>query len=257
MLEVIQDPSFKKIKSIEHGFFTRNGGVSIGQYESLNCAYASLDDPDNVRENRRRAMSYFNKNLDALVTVKNTHSNKVVVVENPWLEQHKPEADGMVTSLPHIVLGTDTADCPAVLFADAQAKVIGLAHAGWKGARNGIVDETIKKMILLGAKPSQISAAISPCIAQDSYEISLEFYEDFLSENKANEIYFKCANRPNHFFFDLLGYVRNQLLRLGLNSVSTEVAFDTYTDKRFFSCRRTKHAGEGEFGGHFSCISIR
>lgn len=257
MLEIIQDSSFKKIKMIEHGFFTRYGGVSAGWYESLNCAYASQDNPDSVRENRRRAMAYFDRPLESLVTVKMVHGNHVVVVDEPWLEQNKPQADAMVTSLPQIVLGLDSADCPIVLFADDQAGVIGVAHAGWKGAKSGVVEETIKKMIFLGAKPHQIAATISPCIGQDSYEVGLEFYQQFLYDNLENKNHFKFSNKPNHFFFDLPGYIENRLLKLKLKSISSEAAIDTYSDKRFFSYRRATHKGEASFGGHLSCIYIK
>ena len=161
-LEIIHDSSFKKLRTIQHGFFTRSGGVSTGIYSSLNCAYPSNDDPENVRENRRRVMRYFGYSLESLVTVKNTHSNIAVIVDQPWHEQEKPEADGLVTSLPNIVLGSDSADCPIILFADTQSGVIGLAHAGWRGAKSGIIEKTIEQMILLGAKNQHIIAAMSP-----------------------------------------------------------------------------------------------
>jgi len=255
MLEVIQDPHLAKLASIQHGFFTRQGGISSGWYESLNCSYTTPDSPDNVRENRRRVMSHFGLSLDALVTVKNVHGNQAVIVDRLWSEQQKPQADAMVTNQRKIMLGTDSADCPIVLFADEKSHVIGLAHAGWRGAKNGIIESTIEKMISLGAKTQHMIASISPCIAQDSYEVSEEFHQQFLDEHDNNEIFFRPSIKENHFHFDLPSYVKNRLLKFNLKLISNEVAFDTYPDeKRFFSCRRSFHRGEDDFGGHFSCI---
>lgn len=258
MLEVIEDLTLKNLNGIKHGFFTRAGGVSTGIYSSLNCAFPSNDHPDNVRENRRRAMAHLRYSLESLITVRNIHSNKATIVEQPWNEDKKPEADAMVTKLSGIVLGSDSADCPIILFADDVTGIIGLAHAGWRGAKAGIIENTVEKMLLLGAKHHQISAAISPCIAQNSYEVSQEFQQQFLKENSSNSNYFISSNKENYFLFDLLGYVKNRLLRLNLNVVSSEVAFDTYSDeRRFFSCRRAAHRNEPWFGGHFSCIALK
>lgn len=254
MLEVLEDSILKKQRMVRHGFFTRLGGISTGIYASLNCAYASEDSPDNVQENRRRVTSYFGYPLDLLVTVKNTHSNKTVIIEKPWSENLKPIADAMVTNQPKIILGSDSADCPIILFADSHAKVIGLSHAGWRGAKSGIIESTVEKMISLGSNPSDIVAAISPCIGQNSYEVGDEFYQQFFDEDKNNQSYFKNAQKTKHFLFDLLGYVKGRLFKLNINLVSSEVAFDTYLDERFFSCRRSTKKGESSFGGHFSCI---
>jgi YfiH family protein len=256
-LEVIHDSTFESLDTIQHGFFTRLGGVSTGIYSSLNCAYPSNDNPDNVRENRRRAMSYFRCSLESLVTVKNMHSNSAIIVDQIWREQQKPEADAMVTTLPNIVLGSDSADCPIVLFVDEQAGVIGLAHAGWRGAKTGIIENTIERMISLGAKSQYISAAISPCIAQGSYEVSWDFQKQFLVDHQSNQAYFIPSTKESHYLFDLLGYVKNRLINLNLKYVSSEAAIDTYSDERFFSCRRAFHRNESWFGGHFSCISMK
>lgn len=254
MLEVLEDFSFKKLNNIQHGFFTRFGGASTGIYSSLNCAYPSNDNLENVQENRRLAMAYFGKPLESLISVRNIHSNKAVIIEQPWQEHQKPEADAMVTNMDKIILGSDSADCPIVLLADDKTGVIGLAHAGWRGAKNGIIKETIEKMVFLGAKACDISATISPCIAQSSYEINLDFYKEFLKEDESNHRYFNSSVKENHFLFDLLDYVKNRLIQCKIKSVSTEVSFDTYTDERFFSCRRATHKGEPWFGGHLSCI---
>lgn len=257
MLEVLQDSTLKNIELIDHGFFTRQGGVSTGWYESLNCAYASDDNPDNVRENRRRAMSHFNFSLESLVSVHNVHSNHAIIIEQPMLKHLRPHADAMVTKLSQIVLGSDSADCPIILFADSIAGVIGLAHAGWRGSKSGIIEATVEKMIFLGAKPEHIQAAISPCITKKSYEVSMEFYQEFLDENAQNKEFFTNSIKLNHFYFDLLSYVKSRLNALNLKSVSSEVSFDTYSDERFYSCRRATHRGETSFGGQLSCIYIK
>ncbi len=255
-LEALEEPLLQKLASVQHAFFTRHGGVSEGRYSSLNCAYASKDDPMRVRENRARVTSYLGCSLESLVTVKNTHSSKVIIVDQAWSEQAKPEADAMVTIQKGVMLGSDSADCPIVLFADAEAEVIGLAHAGWRGAKNGVLKSTVQQMISIGANPNNIVAAISPCIAQASYEVSDDFYQQFINDNTENRCHFKNADKLNHFMFDLPGYVKDCLVRLNLKSIGL-VGIDTYTDDRFFSCRRSYHQGEDDFGGHFSTIGLK
>jgi hypothetical protein len=258
VVEIIEDPTLKNISKVRHAFFTREGGVSQGCYTSLNCSYACGDNPEDVTENRRRATSYLGFPLESLVTVRNVHGNKCAVVEEPWSESQKPEADGVVTKLPGILLGSDSADCPIVLLVDEEAEVIGLAHAGWQSAKLGIVQKTVWHMVALGARYSHITAVIGPCITQDSYEVDLEFYKQFLNESLDNQHYFVPAksNKLDHFQFDLRDYVKNCLTRLGLKSVSL-IDQDTYSDERFFSCRRARHQGESDFGGHLSCIGLK
>ncbi len=256
MLEVIRAPSLEKISSIEHGFFTRQGGVSTGVYTSLNCSYACADDPQSVHENRRRIMAYFNRPLETLVCVQNVHGNEVVIVEAPWQEQSPPQGDAMVTKQKNITLGTDTADCPCVLFADEIHHIVGLCHAGWKGAKKGIIPATVEKMVQLGAKKKNITAVIGPCIAQDSYEVSIEFYQQFLHDSLENTAFFKPVLKPHHYLFNLRHYVKAQLIQLGLADISA-IELDTYLDERFFSYRRATHRQETDFGGHFASIYLK
>lgn len=258
MVEVIEDPSFKKLDTIGHGFFTSLGGVSEGIYASLNCAYSSLDNLLHVQENRRRVAESFGSPLKTLVTTRNMHGNHVVVVEKPWKDFEWPEADGMVTKTPNIILGSTSADCAIVLFADPKAGVVGIAHAGWRGAKCGIIESTVEKMISIGANCQNIVATISPCIHQESYEVSQSFYQEFLEQSEANAQFFISAKREDHFHFDLPGYVKYRLLQLKLHTVSSEVALDTYLDeRRFFSCRRATHKGEPSFGCQLSCIYLK
>ncbi|WP_019216585.1 peptidoglycan editing factor PgeF [Legionella tunisiensis] len=230
--------------------------MSEGRYSSLNCAYGSDDEPRRIEENRRRITSFFGYPLTSLITVKNIHGDKAVIVDQHWSENETVEADAMVTKQKNILLGSDSADCPIVLFADEHAGVIGLAHAGWRGAKAGVLESTIHKMQELGAAPNNVVAAISPCIAQTSYEVSHDFYQGFISDNPYNARYFKKAKKLNHFMFDLPGFVDGCLINLRLKSIG-HIGIDTYTDKRFFSCRRAYHAGEDDFGGNFSCILLR
>jgi YfiH family protein len=202
-------------------------------------------------------MACFDLAVDSLVTVRNAHTNIAVIVDEPWTEKNKPQADGMVTKLRRVVLGSDSADCPIILFVDAHAGVIGLAHAGWRGAKAGIIEETLKKMVSLGAEYHQIMASISPCISQSSYEVGLEFHNNFLKDDKQNCLFFKNGNKENYFQFDLLGYVAKRLAGCNLKFISSEAAFDTYSDDRFFSCRRALHKGQNDFGGHLSCIYLK
>lgn len=256
-LDVIQDPDFTKITGVEHAFFTRQGGVSTGVHASLNCCYHGLDSPINVRENRKRVMSFLGLPFESLVTTINVHSNKVVTVNEPWDESNLPKADGMVTNLKNVVLASDSADCPIVLFADNLSGVIGLAHAGWKSSFAGILEQTINMMITLGARTHQISAVIGPCILQPSYEVSSDFYKHFISHSATNESFFMASKKEGHKLFDLLGFVKEKLKKLNLHQIS-EIGLDTYThEDLFFSCRRATHRKEEDFGGHFSCIYMK
>ncbi len=260
MLKTIHDPTLQKIQNIQHAFFTRHGGVSTGYYASLNCSYAGHDEPKHIEENRRRAMLHLGYRPEQLMSVKNVHGCEVKFVDESWLAYSKPEteiADAMVTTQTGILLGSDSADCPIVLLADEEAKVVGLAHAGWRSARLGVIENTLQAMMALGANLKDLSAVIGPCITQDSYEIDLKFYLQFLDDNKENKCYFKPALRADHFFFDLKNYVYNRLSAFHLKSV-TAIDLDTYRNEEyFFSCRRAYHQGDLDFGGHLSCIGLK
>jgi polyphenol oxidase len=242
---------------INAAFFTREGGVSEGLYAALNCGYGSGDDPEAVRENRRRAMERFELSPDALVTLYQVHSPTVVEVEQPWRPGGAPKADGMVTAKRGLALGILTADCAPVLFADAEAGVIGAAHAGWRGAFTGVLEETVAAMTRLGASPAKIRAAIGPCIAQSSYEVGPEFHERFVSADSDNAAFFRASSRPSHHLFDLGGYVTRRLESLGLAEILT-TGEDTAADaERYFSYRRATLAGEKDYGRLLSAIALK
>lgn len=257
MIETIEDPEFKKVTSIGHAFFTRKGGVSTGYYASLNCTHYGFDDHNNVLENRRRAMAYINFPLESFKTVRNVHGDNIIEISDPLKNYQQCEADGMVTKLKNIVLASDSADCPIVLFADAKAGIIGLAHAGWKGAKGHVIENTVDKMTSLGANQNNIHAVVGPCITQDSYEVDTKFYKKFLALDEKNTSYFKNSQNSKHFLFDLLGYVKSKLTKLSLKSV-TAIGLDTYSNEDlFFSYRRTWHRKKSEFGGNLACVYFK
>lgn len=241
---------------IRHGFFTRLGGAGTGLYDSLNCAYSAADAPETVAENRARVARAVDVQPQNLVSLRQVHSAKVVTVTDPWPRDKAPEGDALVTNRAGIGLGILTADCVPVLFAAKRPKVIGAAHAGWKGAIGGVVEATIDAMEKLGAKASDISAAIGPCIGPASYEVGDAFKAPFLEQDPANERFFAPAARAGHFMFDIPAYVADRLQKRGVKKI-----FDTRQDTLanegvFFSYRRACLRGEGDYGRQISVISI-
>ncbi|HXV25579.1 MAG TPA: peptidoglycan editing factor PgeF [Alphaproteobacteria bacterium] len=237
-------------------FFTREGGVSDGLYAALNCGYGSGDDPEAVRENRRRATARLGVKPEALVTLYQVHSPSVVVVDEPWRPGQAPKADGAVTLRRGMALGILTADCAPVLFADIEAGVIGAAHAGWRGAFDGVLEETVAAMQRLGASPRDIRAAIGPCIAQASYEVGPEFHQRFLAADRSNATLFRPAVRTGHYLFDLAGYVRRRLERLRLAQILSAGGDTAAEPERYFSYRRATLSGEKDYGRLLSAITL-
>lgn len=242
---------------IRHAFFTRQGGVSGGLFESLNCGFGSGDAAETVARNRAIATERLDLSPDRLVTCHQVHSNTVVTVEKPWPHSAAPRADGLVTCGSGIALGILTADCAPILLADGMANVIGAAHGGWRGALGGIVEAILDRMEALGAKRSRIRAGIGPCIGQRSYEVGPEFPLPFLSNDPASVAYFAPAVRTGHFMFDLSGYIERRLARVGVTAIE-RAAHDTYAeDSHFFSYRRARRCGEPVYGRALSVIALR
>jgi len=235
---------------LAHGFFTREGGVSSGVYASLNCGPGSRDDAAAVHENRARAAAVLASEA-RLVTCAQIHSATVHVVDKGWDFIARAEGDGLVTAQPGVALGILTADCAPVLFADAQAGVIGAAHAGWKGALGGVLEATIAAMKTLGA--GRLTAAIGPAISQANYEVGQDLRDRF---GASEARFFAEAGRPGHYRFDLPGYVAHRLKEAGVDDV-TDLALCTYPPGNgFFSYRRTTHRGEGDYGRELSAILL-
>jgi polyphenol oxidase len=242
---------------VRHAFFTRQGGVSRGLYESLNCGFGSGDAPESVAQNRGIAMKQLDLAADRLVTCRQIHSAQVVTVERPWPRGAAPPADGMVTCIPNVALGVLTADCAPILFQDPVAHVIGAAHGGWRGALGGVAEATIERMEAMGAERGRICAAIGPSIARDSYEVGPEFPQQFLAADTGSASYFAPALRTGHFMFDLVGYIEHRLTRAGIRTVQ-QACYDTVAEEeRFFSYRRSCLRGEHAYGRGLSAIVLK
>jgi polyphenol oxidase len=244
------------VGGVAHGFFGREGGVSEGLYSSLNCGYGSSDDAERVRENRALVASRLGVREERLITVYQVHSPTVVTVDAPWVRNEAPQADAMVTKFRGIALGVLAADCAPVLFADAQARVIGSAHAGWKGAIGGVIEATLRAMEALGAERGRIRAAVGPCIGPSSYEVGAEFVSRFVDAAPDNRSFFCPSTREGHAMFDLPGYVEATLRTAGVRDVEPSPACTYEQDDRFFSFRRTTHRREADYGRNLSAIVL-
>lgn len=242
------------INGLKHGFFTREGGVSAGIYESLNCGHGSGDREDAVQENRRRAMAALGLSANRLVTCHQVHG-KDVLYANPMVRGE--QADGLVTDCPGVAIGVLTADCAPVIFADINARVIGVVHAGWRGALTGIVESGINAMVALGAQTNFIKAAIGPCIGAESYEVGPEFIQRFTDQDDRLNSFFKPASRLDHYFFDLSGFIEMRIRAKGIEQIEQSHC-DTYSDdSHFFSFRRNKKAGKTDYGRALSVVVLQ
>jgi YfiH family protein len=254
MLQPLQSDNLN-LPGIRHGFFTREGGVSEGIYASLDCGIADRD-PSQMRENRGRVAAYLGADFEHLLSCHQIHSPDVVTVTALWKIDQRPEADALVTKEKDIALGVLTADCAPVLFADVKAGVIGAAHAGWRGALTGVLENTVTAMEKLGAARGNIYAAIGPCIAWNSYEVGPEFPAPFLAENDDYQRFFRPAFRRDRYMFNLPGYVEAKLRALKLGSVEPSSADTLDDEKRFFSYRRACLKGEKRTGSLISAILL-
>jgi polyphenol oxidase len=242
------------IPGLRHAFFTREGGVSNGIYQGLNGGLGSNDDQAHVAENRRRMADRMGVVPENFVSLHQIHSPDAVVVTAPW-PGDRPRADALVTRTEGIAIGVTAADCGPILFADAGARVIGAAHAGWKGALTGVLESTIDAMEKLGADRSGIVAAIGPLIRRQSYEVGSEFVERFLDADAGNGVFFIPADRAGHSMFDLAGFIRMRLESAGVLMID-DTGVDTYSDERFYSYRRSVHRQEPDYGRHVHAIAL-
>lgn len=253
-MEAIDVLSSRTLTGVPHGFLGRRGGVSSSLYASLNVGLGSNDERAAVRENRRRAGEAVLPGA-RLVTLHQVHSADVVTVTTPWPDDARPHADGVVTDRQGLLLGILTADCVPVLFADIERGIVGAAHAGWKGALGGVTDNVITAMVGLGAQRDSIVTAIGPCIGRASYEVSDDFARMFEQADSANERFF-TGGKAGHHYFDIEAYVIHRLSAAGVVRIDP-LGLDTYAEPaRFFSYRRTCHAGETDYGRQISLIGI-
>jgi YfiH family protein len=251
----LDSPLLSAVPGLRHAFFCRDGGVSEGIYAGLNGGIGSNDDPAKVAENRRRMAEHLGVPVEHLLTAFQVHSPDIVVASAPWATASRPRADAIVTRAEGLAIGVTAADCGPILLVDPSARIIGAAHAGWKGALTGIVESTVEAMEKLGADRGNIVAAIGPLIRQRSYEVGNEFVERFVEADADNALFFLPAARQGHAMFDLAGFIRRRLERAGV-LVIDDIGIDTYSDPRFFSYRRSVHRKEADYGRHVHAIVL-
>lgn len=243
--------------TISHGFFGRRGGVSKGLYDSLNCSYQSRDLAENIDKNRLRVLNELKgKNLS---TLKQIHSDICFPIENSCMTGLE-EGDALATKMAGQAIGCLTADCGPVLFYGEDvsgAPVIGAAHAGWGGALKGVLESTVKSMMMMGAELQTIKAAIGPCLAQENYEVGTEFIQQFIIEDKNAEVFFMSCKASGKLSFNLSAYIEFRLKRAGILQIA-RANIDTYANEGgYFSYRRATHGGEKDYGRQISAIMIK
>lgn len=252
--EPLRSPLLEGLAGIRHGYFTRTGGVSEGIYSGLNTGTGSDDDQTRVLENRRRVAEWMGVSPDRLLTAYQIHSPDAIVAREPF-RGDRPKVDAIVTDRPGIAVGASSADCGPILFADPRARVVGAAHAGWKGAFTGVLENTIATMEKIGARREHIVAVLGPSISAASYEVGPEFVERFIAADKNNERYFAPSGNPGHAQFDLNLYTVDCLRAAGVTADALYRC--TYAEEDlFFSYRRATHRSEADYGRHISAIVL-
>ncbi len=246
--------TLRRIRGVRHMFLSRAGGVSKGIYAGLNCGLGSGDDRAHVAENRARAARAVGTAGDRLRTLYQVHSATVVDAETLDPDA-PPQADALVCDRPGLAIGVLAADCAPVLFADPSAGVVAAAHAGWRGALDGVVEATVDAMVARGATRGGISAAVGPCIGPQSYEVGPEFPAPFLEQDSRNDRFFTERTGSDRLLFDLPGYVQSRLASAGVGSHEA-TGHDTYGDENFFSYRRSCHRDEPDYGRNLSLIML-
>ena len=241
------------IAPVQHGFFTRKGGVSSGIYQGLNCGFGSADSAQNVRHNRDLVAKSFRIDRTHLISVHQTHSTQVTIVQCPITEP--VQSDAMVTDQPGLALAILTADCQPVLFSDPVAGVIGAAHAGWRGTLDGILESTLDAMETLGAKRARIRAVIGPSISQGAYEVGPDFFDNFTMEHSDNARFF-ASGTNDRLQFDLIGFGLLKLRQAGVGHAEW-TGHCTYSEPdRFYSYRQATHRKEPDYGRLISVIKL-
>lgn len=239
---------------IAHGFFGREGGVSEGQYASLNVGQGSQDQSENITENRSRVATALGTTEDKLLSLSQIHSTEVLIVDAPF-NGTLPKADGLVTKTPNLAISALAADCGPVLFCDPEARIIGTCHAGWRGALAGITTDTIRAMESLGAQRENICAVLGPCISQDSYEVGHDYRDSFVAENEAHDRFFRLGpNQKPHF--DLKRFILAKLRQDGLTHIEALPDCTYAQPEAYFSYRYNTHKGIGDYGRNISVIML-
>ena len=246
--------NFKKFKNVNHCFFSKKGGFSKGIYKSLNCGRGSKDNRENIDKNLSKVSKKIKVKKNNLLLMSQTHSNKVVIINNKNKNSKKINSDSIITKMKGCALGVVTADCVPIILYDVKNEIIGCIHAGWKGALNGIIENTINKFRKLGFNNNNIYACIGPCIGEKSYEVSLDFVRNFILKSKKNIVYFTKKNKEKRLF-NLRKYISDKLIKL--NVKIDHIERDTFKEKdNFFSYRRSQKSNEKDYGRCISVISL-
>jgi len=256
MLKPIQAQCLADLPGIRHGFFTRQGGVSGLLYSSLNCGPGSSDEPAHIGENRARVAKHLGAAEPDVVTLYQTHSATALAVEAPVPALGRPKADAVVTCTPGLAIGTLTADCAPVLLADAEARVVGAAHAGWRGAVSGILEAAIAEMERLGGRRERILAAIGPCINYTAYQVGPEFKAALIESSPENARFFHNNEPSERPHFDLPAYVEGRLEAAGLARIERNSPCTYTNESLFFNFRRSQHLEETDYGRQISAIVV-
>jgi len=242
----------KKFENLRHCFFSRKNGFSKGHYESLNCGLGSEDEKKNVLKNLQFVSKKMGCKNELLITLNQTHSNKVVYFENESAVINKLSADAIVTKIKNVGIGILTADCASILLYDPNKKIIGCIHSGWKGVLSGIIKNTIKKFNELNANPDDLIAVIGPCIKKKNYEVKIDFYKKFVDQNQKYSEFFREI-KNNKYIFDLRGFINRKISDLNIKNIEN-IEMDTFSEKEFFySYRRSLLNKEQDYG---RCISV-
>jgi len=242
----------EKFENIKHCFFSRKNGVSEGCYESLNCGLGSSDKKENISKNLEFVAKKITCSKEFLITLNQKHTNKVIYFDNKISVKNKLTGDAFVTQVKNIGIGILTADCAPILFYDHKKKIIGCAHAGWKGALNGVIKNTVKKFNELNSNNNDLIAVVGPCINKKNYEVKTDFFKKFISIDKNNESFFEKTSGEKHIF-DLRGFINKEISNLNIKNVEN-IEMDTFSQKEFFySYRRSLLNKEQDYG---RCISV-
>ena len=252
---MIKSKKLRKIKNIRHGFFNSTGGKSKSIYKSLNCGIGSKDVIANVKKNLQLVRKKISKKAKNIFLVQQIHSNKFVFIDEKYNKKIKPKADAIITNQRYLPIAILTADCVPILICDNKKKMIGIIHAGWKGAYKGIIDRVIKFMIKKGCKLKNFTIAVGPSISVKNYEVKEDFRKKFIKKDKKNLKYFKI--KRNKLYFDLTKYVQALLLKSKIKNIDI-INIDTFDVKnKFFSARRALKQKHNDYGRNISIIMIK
>ena len=242
----------QKFENIKHCFFSRNGGFSKGDYKSLNCGLGSGDKKENVLKNLESVSKKIGCKKESLITLNQKHTNEVICFNSDADVKNKLTGDAIVSKVKNVGIGTLTADCASIFFYDPKNKIIGCSHAGWKGALNGIIKNTVKKFNELNSNNNDLISVVGPCINKKNYKVKIDLFKKFIDQDKKNEIFFEKISNKN-YVFDLRGYINKEILNLNIKNIEN-IEKDTFSEKDFFySYRRSCLNKEQDYG---RCISV-